>query len=152
MPRATAALILATRSASESAVEQRLRLAASYADGIVDDPGIDMPSSANGTTPGYLRFPVRASARTARHLLSHGGRLGIAPTWPHTLAELPPIRERRVDSEPLEVASALCREVVTLPTHRFVRDHDRHRIRRLVLDHHGARPSSLIVPARSPVR
>lgn len=152
MPRATAALILATHSASEAAAEQRLRLAASYADGIGDDPGIQTPGSAAGAVTGYLRFPIRAPANYASHLLRTGGRLGIAPTWPHTLAELPAIQTRRVDSEPLEVATALCREVVTLPTHRFVNDHDRHRIRRLVLDHRGARRSSIIIPARSSAR
>ena len=80
-----------------------------------------------GGSAGYLRFPVRLARGLAgfpdpRALL----RLGVAPGYPGTLADLERVRERLVNpGDCWRGAETLVRELVTLPTHSRVTPADR---------------------------
>ena len=79
--------------------------------------------------PGYLRFPIRI-AHGWRGFAdpSRARRLGIAPAYPATLAELPAVRKRLICASGVQRwpgAETLVHEVVTLPTHSLVTNGDR---------------------------
>ncbi|HEX2189574.1 MAG TPA: hypothetical protein VHG51_11780, partial [Longimicrobiaceae bacterium] len=74
---------------------------------------------------GWLRLPLRVPGGMGA-LPERARRLGVAPSYPTTLAELPRLRpllagpERRWPG-----AEALARELVTLPTHSRVAEGER---------------------------
>ncbi len=81
--------------------------------------GVQPPPSAS---PGFLRLPLRL-ARGLEGFRTPGRatRLGIAPGYPHPLHILTQIRTRMMHrSEHWPGASALARELVTLPTHSLI--------------------------------
>lgn len=83
-------------------------------------------------SPGYLRFPLRVPVEERDRILSLGLPLGVVATYPTTLADLPAVRQRRVESRPLPGAETLVRELVTLPTYGLVDEDERHRVIRLL--------------------
>ena len=94
--------------------------------------GLVQPPSGDGIQPGWLRFPVLLDA-------SHRGRVGstrsnrlgvIGGDTPATLPRLPEWTSRATGEWP--GAARLAAELVTLPTHRWVRDADRTEIARLL--------------------
>jgi dTDP-4-amino-4,6-dideoxygalactose transaminase len=93
-----------------------------------------------GSTPGYLRLPIRLSH--GLHALPDPARaawLGAAPGYPSTLGELRAVRRRLhtihgADRWP--GAETLVRELLTLPTHSFVEPDDRTELTSLVQRYH----------------
>jgi dTDP-4-amino-4,6-dideoxygalactose transaminase len=69
-----------------------------------------------GGVAGYLRMPVV----TPTHLTPAHAALGVARSYPTTLAGLPVVRERLVGSGPYPGAEELAARLVTLPTHSRV--------------------------------
>ena len=69
-----------------------------------------------GGVAGYLRMPVV----TPTHLTPAHTALGVARSYPTTLASLPVVRERLVGSGPYPGAEELAARLVTLPTHSRV--------------------------------
>jgi dTDP-4-amino-4,6-dideoxygalactose transaminase len=95
---------------------------------------------AEGSTPGYLRFPLRLSHRIAG--IPDVGRaewLGMARGYPSTIGDLRAVRRRLhtirgADRWP--GAETLVRELVTLPTHSYVEREDRDELTSLVRAYH----------------
>lgn len=129
MPSLAAAVALATRDAAEREAGLRRSNARRYEDalrGLNPFGGIPAPA---GSEAGYLRYPVRVP--DARDVASRGEnqRLGIAPSYPTTLADLPVVRSRRAaEHEALPGAGQLVRELITLPTHSRLTARERSRI------------------------
>lgn len=72
-----------------------------------------------GGDPGYLRFPILV--RGGAGALGGSRSLGILPGYPIPLSELPELRDRLVGRSPQTPGAVrLARELLTLPTHRFV--------------------------------
>ncbi len=87
--------------------------------------GLATTATLPSAEPGYLRYPLRDVGETR----GSDARLGILRSYPITLAEQEELRPILVpDTAPLPGASTLGRTLLTLPTHRFVRDADRTRI------------------------
>jgi dTDP-4-amino-4,6-dideoxygalactose transaminase len=89
------------------------------------------------STPGYLRLPLRMSRGLAGFAdQTRAVRLGVMPSYPSTLASLPPVRAQlaRV-ARPLPGAEQLVRELVTLPTHSLLTEGDRATLPRLLTDY-----------------
>jgi dTDP-4-amino-4,6-dideoxygalactose transaminase len=60
---------------------------------------------------------------------SENQRLGIAPSYPTTLADLPVVRSRRIaEHEALPGAGRLVSELITLPTHSRLTARERSRV------------------------
>lgn len=77
-----------------------------------------VPAVIDGGTAGYLRFPLRLDPDSVGRVLRRDGlRAGIARGYPEPLASLPPVATRLVGTAELPGASALSRQLVTLPTH-----------------------------------
>ncbi len=79
-----------------------------------------------GTEAGYLRLPVAAAPEVATAARSADARrLGVWPSYPAALADLPGFAERRVDvPQDYRGARELARGLVTLPTHGRMRAGD----------------------------
>lgn len=115
LARGAAAAVRAHRSASDREAEVRRTNAR-----ILHEQVPAIGSTGNGVA-GFLRLPVRIPAGT-RVVPSH---LGVARSYPTTLAGLAPVRDRLVDTGPWPGAETLARELVTLPVHSRVTEADR---------------------------
>ncbi len=81
----------------------------------------------DGGVAGYLRMPVV----TPTHMTPAHAALGIARSYPTTLAGLPVVRERLVASGPYPGAEELAARLVTLPMHSRVTPEEAARIETL---------------------
>ena len=73
---------------------------------------------AAGTEPGYLRLPLLVGGSAFRRAAADRRRLGVWPSYPQSLADLPGFGERR--TQPAEASRARASspgDLVTLPTH-----------------------------------
>lgn len=143
MPASAIRTALATDAPSIAEAGARRRNAAALRDVVAGIPRLrpirlDDAATPGAATPGFLRFPVRVSS-AAHERVSRGEarRLGVMPGYPTTLAELPEVVSRLVGEQPgWPGATALARELVTLPTHSGLRPPDLERleaaVRRLV--------------------
>ena len=133
MSDASAAAALSNEAASDAEGRRRemnaLRFTESLTGGIARHIRVN-----SGARPGYIRFPV---------LLPDGGRslppraaeLGVSPSYPTTLAELPELRERLVAIEAVfPGADRLARELVTLPVHSLLDEKEQTEIIALLRD------------------
>jgi dTDP-4-amino-4,6-dideoxygalactose transaminase len=117
--KAAADALLATHSSSQGEAEARRANAKKLLASISGDASVRIISVQQESSAGYLRLPVRLSGgmgafRSASHALA----LGIAPSYPRSLAQLPQVEARRKGSETsLPGAQTLVRELITLPTH-----------------------------------
>lgn len=121
MSAAQAGLALATREAADAEAATRRSRAALLLERC---PASVTPVHAPaGGTAGYLRLPVRVDAGRSTRLVAALRHLGVAASYPGTLATLAALQVSIVDSpdRPLPGAAVLVRELVTLPTHRLLR-------------------------------
>lgn len=78
-----------------------------------------------GSTPGYLRLPLKlAQGINGFADPARARRAGAAPGYPTTLADLPAVQRRLVRARRWPGAEELVRELVTLPTHSLLEDED----------------------------
>lgn len=114
--------LLASALAMEDAdVATRRRHAHAYDEIVRASPDLAGVTPIARGAAGCLRYPVRDcnAARAAN------GALGIVRPYPRTLAEQEELQPVLVPGEPpMPGATELRRTLVTLPTHRFVRDVD----------------------------
>lgn len=81
-------------------------------------------SEAEESVSGYLRFPVLAPRGIDG--FGDGARvLGIAPSYPRPIAELPALTGSIAGPREFPGATRLARELVTLPVHSLLTDSDR---------------------------
>jgi perosamine synthetase len=118
----TASIVLATRDAAiaEAGIRrERGELLRQRLPGRLRVP--DLPDGANA---GWLRLPVRVPVPEAGTLLQRLRSLGVAASYPMTLARLPALQPLLAADAHAEWpgASALVRELITLPTHGRVTD------------------------------
>lgn len=83
----------------------------------------------HGTTPGWLRLPVLIPEGTppSRH---EAATLGILPSYPISLADLPELKSQLLTTPVLAGARALAARLWTVPTHGALTGHDLDRIER----------------------
>lgn len=119
MTRSAAATLAATHRASETEAEARRANAARLRAATADNSAAVEISVQRDDTAGYLRLPLRlakgmASFRDQRAALA----LGLAPSYPKSLAELPQLAARLTGPERAWVGTqTLVKELLTLPTH-----------------------------------
>ena len=134
LPRAAAALLLATHAAAQREAAVRRDAARQYLAALDAEPHVACVRPAPGAEPGYLRFPLRV--RGGIHGLgdAHASlRLGIAPSYPTPLAALGPLVRLLVGSQRVwPGAETLARDLITLPTHSRVSAKERDRLIRHV--------------------
>jgi dTDP-4-amino-4,6-dideoxygalactose transaminase len=126
MTRAAADALLATHDSSQREVEARRANAKKLLASIADRENVRIIQVQRGACAGYLRLPVRLPRGMATfNSPSRALALGIAPSYPRALSELPQLA---VISESTETswpgAQTLVRELVTLPTHSRLRPGD----------------------------
>lgn len=132
MPSSAAGILLGSRQAAEREAARRRRIAGVLAERFEGSTGLRVIRPVAGSRPGMLRFPVRLPAHVRAGILDIGHDLGIVATYPTTLADLPVLRDRRVEQAAMPGAQALVAELVTLPTHGRVRSAEADRIGRMV--------------------
>ncbi len=82
---------------------------------------------------GYLRFPLLVDASVRENFVSPSARrLGIWPSYPRSLADLPGFGERRVSAGACAGARELAAALITLPTHGRLRERDLRGIEQLI--------------------
>ncbi|MCU7838013.1 MAG: DegT/DnrJ/EryC1/StrS family aminotransferase [Candidatus Thiodiazotropha sp. (ex Troendleina suluensis)] len=76
--------------------------------------------------PAYLRYPIRVLDRNKRDLLVESyKKYGVTISYPNSLDNLDEIAEHVVGMEKCHVAEQVANELITLPTHIFVKEEDR---------------------------
>lgn len=134
-PAITASLVLATRDASLSEAAERRRRGDWLLARLPD--GLTTPAIPAGGTAGWLRLPLRIAdaAGTVMRLR----RLGVASSYPTTLAALPQLQPLLVPGTPAEWpgAGTLVRELITLPTHSRLTDAELELLARSLAGHSG---------------
>lgn len=126
-----AALLLETEVAADQESETRRARGAVLHDRLAEH--FPLPGHPAGCEAGYLRFPILVPGGV-EHLADPAqvARLGIAPSYPEPLDRLAAIRTRLRSDARLPGAEQLARELVTLPVHGWITEHDRERAVRLV--------------------
>lgn len=118
----TAASALADTEAATRR-EVALRVAAALND--ARDVTLMQPPGAEGTLPGWLRFPVLLGTEgRARAASASGRQLGLMPGYPRALPELPQWGAKSGAPSSCPGAALLAARLVTLPTHRWVQATD----------------------------
>lgn len=134
MTRAAAAILAATRA--EALREHWIRQynARRLLDALAGVDGVRPVRAPAGGTATYLRFPVLVEAGAERVAASARAReLGVAYSYPSPLTALGPLRPFLANRDGRwPGAELLAGHLVTLPTHRFVRDEDVAGIARLL--------------------
>lgn len=127
LSRAAAAALLANHEASEREGKIRRDTAKELLAAIGDNARLAAISVEREATAGYLRLPLRvprgmAGFRSQLRAL----QLGVAPSYPIALADLPQLAALRDGKERAwPGAETLVRELVTLPTHSQLSSRDR---------------------------
>lgn len=131
MSSAATALVIGTCNDAVREARTRREIAATWRDGLTINGALRPIDAPAGGAAGFLRFPVRAigAGPRVRELLDRGRRLGIAQSYPTTLAQIPALRTRMIEpSIRTPGADSLVRELVTLPTHSLLSAEDRRAI------------------------
>jgi len=96
--------------------------------GLEEMPHLVLPRPAGNTSPVYLRFPVRILDEERRNrCIAELNRLGISASasYPAAVNDIPEIRSRlREEETRLPGGRILAKQIVTLPTHPYVRPND----------------------------
>jgi perosamine synthetase len=119
MTRAASACLVSTRAAATREATIR-RVNGAALEGALGSVSLVRPIfSLPGGTPGYVRFPVRlAHGLSGFREPATAVRLGLAPSYPSLLAQVPQVRPWVVDAAPSwPGAEELVRTLHTAPTH-----------------------------------
>jgi perosamine synthetase len=120
MTRASAALLLATRSEALEEVLRRRVNARVYAEWLGEPSGQlhSVPGARLNDESGGLRFPVRIKHGWTALQNTSAPRMGVAPGYPTALSDLAAL-QRFISNAKAELPGAklLAKELVTLPTH-----------------------------------
>jgi dTDP-4-amino-4,6-dideoxygalactose transaminase len=121
-----APLVIAQYSRMEEINNHRRHCASHYASQIRESEGVGKFSQLSDTTPVYLRFPIRIlDACARRSFLQDFRQLGCSVSYPTTIADIPEIRHRVImQNGTCNSGQAVAAQLVTLPTHSFVRQSD----------------------------
>ena len=133
LTRAAAAALMAHQAASVFGAEERRANATQFLQDLRAARGIGFIQELPGAAPGFLRLPVRYPG--GMQGLPHPRealRLGIAASYPSTLASLSPVGARLAGPGRWPGGEELARTLVTLPTHRLVGTAERRSIVSLV--------------------
>ncbi len=134
-----AALVTLNREEAEREAAVRRANAAWLLADLPCNPHLVPLLSPTGGTPGYLRLPLRVSRGLAGFPdLARAERLGVAASYPTSLAALKPVRDR-MGGPPgdLPGAEELSRRLVTVPTHSRLSAEDRRELLRLLYAYAG---------------
>ena len=127
-----AALALRTREAATREAESRRAAGAFWTEQLRGGDGVELVAVPADGQAGWLRYPIRV-AGGMRGVSRAALALGVARTYPTTLAELAAVRERlRNPAERWPGSLELVRTLVTLPTHSRVSLPERQRLARLM--------------------
>jgi perosamine synthetase len=137
MTRVAAATLLSTEAASVREADTRRTNANSFLESINGVEGVNAITVQSGGTAGYLRLPLRVEggigALGSRAGAEYVSRLGLARSYPTTVAELPVVAERLTGpGRRWPGAEQLVRELITVPTHSRVKPSERRAIERLL--------------------
>jgi dTDP-4-amino-4,6-dideoxygalactose transaminase len=131
VPRSAAAAVLGAIESSRSEAAKRRENAQWFLERIPGEERVRTVRPISDATPGYLRLPIRVRGGiggfddSARAMA-----LGVAQSYPRSLAELAPKRVGAERSWP--GADELARDIVTLPTHSRLIAVERDEILRMI--------------------
>ena len=115
--------------------EIRIHNAFFYRNSLLSNPDLLIPSGPPEAHSVYLRFPVLFKSKEDREkalLLLNKERLGASSSYPTPLDQIPGFRKSLIGDCEIPNARWVSDRILTLPTHRYVREEDRERIVSLV--------------------
>ena len=141
LTRAAAAMVLKSRSAALREAERRRLNAAAFLADLRSSPHIGTVDVNEGGQAGYLRLPLRlSSGLSSLPDPARAIRLGLAPSYPTTLAEVQEVKALMSESEGRwPGGEELSRDLVTLPSHSRLKGRERAQVLRLL--NAGAAPA-----------
>ncbi|VAW73242.1 DegT/DnrJ/EryC1/StrS aminotransferase [hydrothermal vent metagenome] len=140
LPRTLAAISNHQLSRVEAITAIRLGNAERYIQTLGNTSGPGRFSIIDGAEPVFLRYPVRMKDKQARrNFLGEYAGLGVTASYPQSISDVEEIRSViRIQNEQTPNARQIAREIVTLPTHAYVRPGDIENIcKELVSATHG---------------
>ena len=133
LSRAAASLLLDGATAANREGAARKRRAARLLEMVTRRPGLEPIVPLQGGVPGYLRLPLRVKGGLSGLANPEAAiRLGVAPSYPKPIGELPAVGARLVTRWPWPGAEELARDLITLPTHSLLTADDLERLVRAV--------------------
>ena len=131
--RVAADLLLASREAALDEARTRRRNARTLMHSLGASRHVTTIRQVPDCDAGHLRFPFLSSRFAADgDTRSRGARLGIVPSYPMTLGELPAVRSRLTSRRSTPGAQTLVRSLFTAPTHSMVTVRDLEQIAALL--------------------
>jgi dTDP-4-amino-4,6-dideoxygalactose transaminase len=126
MARFGLGVLARTQVLAAAEAEIRRAHAGRLLDAAASIPGVRVYVAPPGAQPGYLRFPLLLPAdAVAAGRTFENRRLGIWPSYPRSLADLPGFGERRLNREDdFPGARTLAERLVTLPVHSQLQPRD----------------------------
>jgi len=113
----------------------RIENALFYRNSLLSNDRLVVPTAASGVRSVYLRFPILFESKEDRErvlLLLTKGRLGASRSYPAPLDQIPGFRKSLIGDCEIPNARWVADRILTLPTHRYVREEDRQRIANLI--------------------
>lgn len=115
--------------------EIRIHNAFFYRNSLLSNPDLLIPSGPPEAYSVYLRFPVLFKRKEDRErilLLLTKEKLGASRSYPTPLDQIPGFRKSLIGECKIPHARWVADRILTLPTHRYVREEDRARIVQLI--------------------
>ncbi len=123
MPPAAAAALLAVLPAADRAAPGRRAVAERLLTACAE-AGVEPVRVPEGAEPGWLRFPLLAAPGVRERRRDALARWGVLASYPRPLADVEALGPRLVARPATPGASVLAARLVTLPTHRWVRERE----------------------------
>lgn len=108
--------------------EERISCANSFIHGLAESTGNATPIAGKESV--FLRLPVLVKDRAMKQSICRRSQVvgaGLSPNYPATIQEIPELAGR-IEARGVPGAQSVVERLVTLPTHRYVRNNDRVKI------------------------
>ena len=127
MPTAVAAALLAGIDATDRETRSRRYRVSQWIGLLQGSPLVGLITPHPDADPGWLRFPVRLVGQLEQGVVAGLRPAGVMPGYPRLLPDWPGFSDRvaAIETGPWPGATALARELITLPTHSGVEARDR---------------------------
>lgn len=135
LPRISAGVGRRTLPNLDQENDIRVQNALFYTKSLLSNPQLVIPISVPEARSVYLRFPILFKSRKDREkafLLLTRERLGASHSYPTTLDRIPGFQKSLIPGGEFPKARWIADRILTLPTHRYVREKDRERIVSLI--------------------
>ncbi|MES9908761.1 MAG: DegT/DnrJ/EryC1/StrS family aminotransferase [Candidatus Thiodiazotropha sp.] len=131
--RLVAPIALMQINRSKQIAGKRIENGLWYKSNIEERKSINKIIESDQAKPVYLRYPIKIKQLEQREaILTHAKRYGITKSYPKSLNQLREIETILVNPGEFEGAEQISAQLITLPTHAFITNNDREKIKNII--------------------